>query len=185
MSGKATFDGAPERGTINFSVGQPSADLLPLALLATAGQRFFAGAEPLELNYGQRQGDARFRAALAAFLGESGGSPVDPDSLMLTGGISQALDLRLQPPGEGGRRRLRRRAELSLFVPDLPRPRARDRRRAGRRSRHGHRAARARARASAGRSSSTRSRRFTTRPARSWIARAASASSRSPASTAS
>ena len=92
MSGKATFDGAPERGTINFSVGQPSADLLPLALLATAGQRFFADAEPLELNYGQRQGDARFRAALAAFLGESGGSPVDPDSLMLTGGISQALD---------------------------------------------------------------------------------------------
>ena len=92
MSGKVTFDGAPERGTINFSVGQPSADLLPLALLATAGERFFAGAEPLELNYGQRQGDARFRAALAAFLGESGGSPVDPDSLMLTGGISQALD---------------------------------------------------------------------------------------------
>jgi DNA-binding transcriptional MocR family regulator len=92
MSGKATFDGAPERGTINFSVGQPSADLLPLALLATAGQRFFADAEPLELNYGQRQGDARFRAALAAFLGETEGSPVDPDSLMLTGGISQALD---------------------------------------------------------------------------------------------
>ena len=92
MSGKVTFDGAPERGTINFSVGQPSADLLPLALLAKAGERFFADAEPLELNYGQRQGDARFRAALAAFLGESGGSPVDPDSLMLTGGISQALD---------------------------------------------------------------------------------------------
>jgi aspartate/methionine/tyrosine aminotransferase len=92
MSEEATFDGAPERGTINFSVGQPSADLLPLALLATAGQRFFADAEPLELNYGQRQGDARFRAALADFLGESGGSPVDPDSLMLTGGISQALD---------------------------------------------------------------------------------------------
>jgi DNA-binding transcriptional MocR family regulator len=92
MSGKVTFDGAPERGTINFSVGQPSADLLPLALLGTAGERFFAGAEPLELNYGQRQGDARFRAALAAFLGASEGGVVDPDSLMLTGGISQALD---------------------------------------------------------------------------------------------
>ncbi len=92
MSGKVTFDGAPERGTINFSVGQPSADLLPLALLGTAGERFFAGAEPLELNYGQRQGDARFRAALAAFLAVSEGGAVDPDSLMLTGGISQALD---------------------------------------------------------------------------------------------
>jgi DNA-binding transcriptional MocR family regulator len=92
MSEIVTFDGAPERGTINFSVGQPSADLLPLALLASAGERFFASAQPLELNYGQRQGDARFRAALARFLAESSGSPVDPDSLLLTGGISQALD---------------------------------------------------------------------------------------------
>jgi DNA-binding transcriptional MocR family regulator len=92
MSEAVTFDGAPERGTINFSVGQPSADLLPLALLASAGERFFASAQPLELNYGQRQGDARFRAALARFLAEFSGSPVDPDSLLLTGGISQALD---------------------------------------------------------------------------------------------
>ncbi len=92
MSGKVSFDGAPERGTVNFSVGQPSADLLPLGLLARAATRFFADAEPLELNYGQRQGDPRFRAALAAFLGDASGTPVDPDSLMLTGGISQALD---------------------------------------------------------------------------------------------
>jgi DNA-binding transcriptional MocR family regulator len=103
MSGKVTFDGAPERGTINFSVGQPSADLLPLSLLAGAGTRFFADAEPLELNYGQRQGDARFRAALAAFLADAYGAPVDPDSLMLTGGISQALDFvcgRFTKPGD-------------------------------------------------------------------------------------
>lgn len=92
MSIAAAFDGAPERGTINFSVGQPSADLLPLALLSGAGTRFFADAEPLELNYGQRQGDARFRGALAAFLEKASGVPVDPESLMLTGGISQALD---------------------------------------------------------------------------------------------
>lgn len=92
MSAIVTFDGAPERGTINFSVGQPSADLLPLALLGRAGERFFAGAVPLELNYGQRQGDARFRAALAGFLGAAAGHNVDPDSLLLTGGISQALD---------------------------------------------------------------------------------------------
>ncbi len=103
MSGQVTFDGAPEHGTINFSVGQPSADLLPLALLGTAGARFFAGAEPLELNYGQRQGDTRFRAALAAFLGDTAGVSVDPDSLMLTGGISQALDFacgRFTRPGD-------------------------------------------------------------------------------------
>lgn len=103
MSLAATFDGAPEQGTINFSVGQPSADLLPLKLLQGACERFFAGAQPLELNYGERQGDARFRVALAAFLRDSGGGEVDPQSLMLTGGISQALDFacgRFTRPGD-------------------------------------------------------------------------------------
>ncbi|MGE0466924.1 MAG: PLP-dependent aminotransferase family protein [Steroidobacteraceae bacterium] len=103
MSLAATFDGAPEQGTINFSVGQPSADLLPLKLLRGACERFFAGAQPLELNYGERQGDARFRAVLAAFLRDSGGVEVDPQSLMLTGGISQALDFacsRFTRPGD-------------------------------------------------------------------------------------
>jgi DNA-binding transcriptional MocR family regulator len=98
MSLAATFDGAPEQGTINFSVGQPSADLLPLALLHGACERFFASAQPLELNYGERQGDARFRAALAAFLGNAAS-----ESLMLTAGISQALDFvcsRLTRPGD-------------------------------------------------------------------------------------
>jgi DNA-binding transcriptional MocR family regulator len=92
MSTPAAFDGAPDRGTINFSVGQPSADLLPLALLAGGCERFFGDAAPFDLNYGHRQGDARFRSALAGFLGSAAGSPVNPDSLMLTGGISQALD---------------------------------------------------------------------------------------------
>ena len=103
MSLAATFDGAPELGTINFSVGQPSADLLPLALLRGACERFFAGAQPLELNYGERRGDARFRAALAAFLGAADGGAAAPQSLMLTGGISQALDFacsRLTRPGD-------------------------------------------------------------------------------------
>jgi DNA-binding transcriptional MocR family regulator len=92
MNEAVTFDGAPERGSINFGVGQPSADLLPLELLRQASERFFATAQPLELNYGHRQGDARFRAALAAFLADAERTAVDPDSLMLTGGISQALD---------------------------------------------------------------------------------------------
>lgn len=87
MSLAATFDGAPEQGTINLAVGQPSADLLPLALLHGACERFFAGAQPLELNYGERQGDARFRAALAAFLRDTGAGKADPQSLLLTGGV--------------------------------------------------------------------------------------------------
>jgi DNA-binding transcriptional MocR family regulator len=103
MSASAAFDGAPERGTINFSVGQPSADLLPLRLLATGCERFFADAAPFDLNYGQRQGDARFRTALARFLGSAEGRSVDPEALMLTGGISQALDFvcgRFARPGD-------------------------------------------------------------------------------------
>lgn len=102
MTLAATFDGAPEQGTINFGVGQPSADLLPLALLQGACARFFASAEPLELNYGERQGDARFRVALAAFLRDAG-CDADPQSLLLTGGISQALDFacsRFTQPGD-------------------------------------------------------------------------------------
>jgi len=98
VSTAVTFDGAPEQGTINFSVGQPSADLLPLALLHGACERFFASAQPLELNYGERQGDPRFRAALAKFLGDAGG-----ESLLLTAGISQALDFvcsRFTRPGD-------------------------------------------------------------------------------------
>ena len=103
MSLAATFDGAPEQGTINFSVGQPSADLLPLALLRGACERFFASAQPLELNYGERQGDPRFRAALAGLLSNAGGGEASPQSLMLTGGISQALDFvcsRFTRPGD-------------------------------------------------------------------------------------
>jgi DNA-binding transcriptional MocR family regulator len=103
VSANAAFDGAPERGTINFSVGQPSADLLPVKLLAAGGERFFSDAAPFDLNYGQRQGDARFRAALAAFLAQASGAPVDPDALMLSGGISQALDFvcgRFSKPGD-------------------------------------------------------------------------------------
>lgn len=103
MSVAAAFDGAPEQGTINFGVGQPSADLLPLALLRGACERFFAGAVPFELNYGERQGDPRFRAALAAFLNAAGDASATADDLMLTSGISQALDFacgRFTRPGD-------------------------------------------------------------------------------------
>ena len=81
------------RAQINFGVGQPSADLLPMDLHREASEAFFSEAVPLELNYGERQGDARFLEILAAFLEPHYGSPVDRESLFLTGGNSQALDL--------------------------------------------------------------------------------------------
>lgn len=87
-----TFDGAPAPGVINFGVGQPSEDLLPVGLLRTASADFMAHARPLELNYGERQGDAGFRLALADFLTRSYHQGVTADSLFVTGGNSQALD---------------------------------------------------------------------------------------------
>jgi len=87
-----TFDGAPVPGVINFGVGQPSADLLPVDLIQAASADFLARAAPIELNYGERQGDARFRAILAEFLTLNYEHPVGPDELFVSAGNSQALD---------------------------------------------------------------------------------------------
>ena len=88
-----TFDGAPPPGTINFGVGQPSADLLPTEVVREAMQSFLAEAQPFDLNYGVPRGDTRFLNSLAAFLTNNYGAEVLPDSLFTTGGNSQAMSL--------------------------------------------------------------------------------------------
>lgn len=93
MSNVVTFEGEPPEGTINFGVGQPSADLLPVDLIRMATEDFFQVAQPQDLNYGVLQGDQRFRVSLASFLTKNYGKPVDADSLFVTSGVSQALDL--------------------------------------------------------------------------------------------
>ena len=93
MTAPVTFDGAPPPGTINFSIGQPSADLLPVDLMQQASAAFFAKAEPVELNYGVLAGDARFLDSLAGFLTTGYGATANADELFVTGGNSQALDL--------------------------------------------------------------------------------------------
>lgn len=92
MSGIVTFEEAPPPGTINLGIGQPSADLLPVELLRQASHSFLSEAHPLELNYGVLAGDGRFLESLAQYLGEEYRAPVDPESLFVTGGSSQALD---------------------------------------------------------------------------------------------
>jgi DNA-binding transcriptional MocR family regulator len=87
-----TFDGAPAPGVINFGVGQPSRDLIAVDLIRAATADFMANADPLELNYGERQGDAGFRTALADFLTSNYEQPVAAESLFVTAGNSQALD---------------------------------------------------------------------------------------------
>ena len=93
MTGTVTFAGAPPPGTINLGVGQPSADMLPVDLLRQASESFYKDAHPLEFNYGVLEGDERFLASLAGYLGEGYGATVNPDSLFVTAGNSQALDL--------------------------------------------------------------------------------------------
>jgi 2-aminoadipate transaminase len=61
-------------------------------LIRAATADFMANADPLELNYGERQGDAGFRAALADFLTSNYEQPVAAESLFVTAGNSQALD---------------------------------------------------------------------------------------------
>ena len=98
-----TFDDVPEPGHINFGIGQPSPDLLDVELVRSASKRFFASAEPLDLNYGEKQGDVRFRAALSGLLEREYGRPAPPESLFLTAGNSQALDFvcsRYTRPGD-------------------------------------------------------------------------------------
>ena len=91
-SGIVTFDSVPNGDVINFGIGQPSPDLLPVRLIREAAADFLTHADPLELNYGERQGDQRFRASLAEFLTRHYGHPASPESLIVTAGNSQALD---------------------------------------------------------------------------------------------
>lgn len=98
-----TFDDAPPPGFINFGVGQPSADLLSVDLIRAASERFLASAQPFELNYGSRQGDVRYLAAVSDLLQSEYGQPAPADRLFLTAGNSQALDFvcdRFTKPGD-------------------------------------------------------------------------------------
>ena len=93
MTDTVTFDGQPPPGTINMGVGQPSADLLPVDLVRRASTAFLADAQPFDLNYGVLAGDERFLDSLAGYLTDEYGTTVGADSLFVTGGNSQALDL--------------------------------------------------------------------------------------------
>lgn len=87
-----TFDSIPAQGTINFGIGQPSPDLMPTGLLRQASTGFLDKSEPLDLNYGERQGDLGFRTVLAEFLSRHYAAPATAESLIVTAGNSQALD---------------------------------------------------------------------------------------------
>jgi DNA-binding transcriptional MocR family regulator len=83
-------------GVIDFSVGQPSRDMLPLAELAEASRHCFSSASGDErryLQYGPSQGDTGSLERLATFLESEYGHPVDHGTLFVTNGVSQGLEL--------------------------------------------------------------------------------------------
>ena len=80
-------------GWIDFGIGQPHADILPLEQLAEAATHRFKQGDRNILQYGMQQGNDNFRMSLAQFLSVQYGATVEPNHLFITAGISQALDL--------------------------------------------------------------------------------------------
>ena len=88
-----TIQPNPSPGFINFGIGQPSSDLLPLAIMREAAAVRLSDGDPSLLHYGYELGDGYFRLALARFLAQQYNMPVDDETLMVTTGVSGALDL--------------------------------------------------------------------------------------------
>jgi 2-aminoadipate transaminase len=80
-------------GVIDLGRGDPQFALLPLDMLQRAADARLRQPDNTFLQYGTEQGDGYFRAALAGFLTQGYGFPVDSDRLFITSGISAALDL--------------------------------------------------------------------------------------------
>ncbi len=78
---------------IDLGIGNPDTSLLPLDMLQRAAETCFARNDPAFLQYGAEQGHGYLRLALAKFLSQGYGVPVDFDDLFVTNGISNALDL--------------------------------------------------------------------------------------------
>jgi DNA-binding transcriptional MocR family regulator len=79
-------------GWIDFGIGQPQVDILPLDQMAKAAEHRLAQEDRSILQYGMQQGDGNFRNTLSRFLSAEYGEPVNPEHLFITAGISSALN---------------------------------------------------------------------------------------------
>lgn len=78
---------------IDIGMGNPPLSLLPLDLIRDAAQSAFATDDNSFLQYGIEHGDGRLRTSLAEFLTRGYGFAVTPETLFITSGISNGLDL--------------------------------------------------------------------------------------------
>jgi len=78
---------------IDLGLGNPPLSLLPLELIRDAAQVALSQDDNSFLQYGAEQGDGYLRLDMAKFLGGEYGFSVEPESLFITTGISNGLDL--------------------------------------------------------------------------------------------
>ncbi len=78
---------------IDLGLGDPNPSLFPVDALRRAAEERFKQADTSFLQYGVEQGDGYFRLALAQFLSQKYGTPMQPENIFVTSGISSALDL--------------------------------------------------------------------------------------------
>jgi 2-aminoadipate transaminase len=80
-------------GIIDCSWGHPALELLPVSGLARATQVALERDGPTALCYGAEQGPGHLIEQLCVRLGRLEGKVLPPEQMMITGGVSQALDL--------------------------------------------------------------------------------------------
>lgn len=80
-------------GVIDLGLGNPPLSLLPLEIVRSAAQTVLSQKDNSFLQYGAEQGDGYFRLALSGFLSNGYGFQVAPETLFITTGISNGLDL--------------------------------------------------------------------------------------------
>jgi 2-aminoadipate transaminase len=83
--------GAP--GVVDLGIGQPQDSLLPVEAMSRALANAAAAGRRHPLQYGLERGDGNLRLALAEFLGQRDGRPVDPELMFVSNGNSHAIDL--------------------------------------------------------------------------------------------
>ncbi|MCB5409079.1 PLP-dependent aminotransferase family protein [Pseudogemmobacter faecipullorum] len=76
-----------------FVTGMPDYDSFPLAIWARLTARHWRGTREVVLGYGDPEGDARLRRAIAGHLRANRGISCDEDQIFITAGAQQAFDL--------------------------------------------------------------------------------------------
>jgi 2-aminoadipate transaminase len=78
---------------ISFAGGLPNPELFPVAAMDRAAHEVFADIGASALQYSTTEGDAGLRAIIAKRYQKSRGLTVDPDSILVTTGSQQILDI--------------------------------------------------------------------------------------------